>query len=71
MAEIQALFTDEVCDKIFPETKSNEFFEAIIPSTRIRDQVTVNSRSMSEQVTNGDLPFNTMFRQRKIGKIGA
>ena len=29
MADIKALFTDDVCDKLFPETKSNEFFEAL------------------------------------------
>ncbi len=29
MADMHALFTDEACDKIFPETKSNEFFEAL------------------------------------------
>lgn len=29
MADMQVLFTDDVCDKIFPKTKSNEFFEAL------------------------------------------
>ncbi len=29
MADMQQLFTDEVCDKIFPKTKSDEFFEAL------------------------------------------
>jgi hypothetical protein len=29
MADIHTIFTDEICDKIFPETKSDEFFEAL------------------------------------------
>ena len=29
MADMQALFTETVCDTIFPPSKSNEFFEAL------------------------------------------
>ena len=29
MADFQTIFSEEVCDKIFPATKANEFFEAL------------------------------------------
>ncbi len=29
MADMHALFSDDVCDKLFPASKSNEFFEAL------------------------------------------